>query len=168
MFPDASASPVVSMSSTSSTTTQVENMQMTQNHFLCVRNSHFRREMSILWCRNIFWIHYIHSDLRQKVEIIEWSPGDIIPRQQYKKFTSKLTFSSTFNRKTKIFMRNHQWKVKWKADTSQLFHLFGGILSYTQPLVSVASNITSCFHNSPPHWSQSSLWRWHGISRGAA
>ena len=169
MFPDATASSVVSMSSTSSTTTQVENIQMTQNHILWVRNSLFRREMSILRRRNICWTHYIHADVRKKVRIIEWSPGDIIPRQHYKKFTSKLTFSSTFNRKTKIFMRNDQSKVKWKAATPQFLHtMFGEIFPNTMPPTPVARNIFSCFHNSPHHWSPSSWWRWHGISRGAA
>ena len=101
MFPDASASSVVSISSTSLTTTQVEYTQKTQYRFLCVKNSLFRRQMSVLWQRNIFGTPHIDPVPRQKDQIIEWYTGDIIQRQHFRKFTSKLTVSLTFNRETK-------------------------------------------------------------------
>ena len=52
----STASSVLSMSSISSNTTQVENTQKTKNHFLCVRNSRFSPNIFVCRCRDRFQV----------------------------------------------------------------------------------------------------------------
>ena len=133
LMPDAAASSVLSMSFTSSSTTQVENTSKIQIQSLWVRNSRFSTNIFLCWCRGRFQVLQIDLLQARKVTMNSMVWKSTKKTRIYFNYHQKLTHY--FNRWSETSCQSSA-KCSSITDRLRIFFLFGGEPS---PIIAASS-----------------------------